>query len=64
MGEEYVLEAKSVKPVTTTAMTVMYQWVCPLCSMAIVHASHKRTLSAAKLHLVRKHKLVVRVVEG
>jgi len=64
MGNEYNLEAKSVTPVTTTAMTVVYQWVCPFCNMAIIHASRKKTLSAAKLHLERKHKLVVRVVEG
>jgi hypothetical protein len=64
VGNEYVLEAKSVKPVTTTTMTVVYQWVCPFCIKAIVNPSRKKTLSAAKLHLERKHKLVVRVSEG
>jgi len=43
--------------------TTMHVWICPICGYVVAEFSPAKALSAAKLHLERKHHLNV-VVEG
>jgi uncharacterized protein (DUF2225 family) len=52
-----VLRMSDVRPMT------MHVWICPHCGYVVAEFSPAKALSAAKLHLERKHYLEV-VVEG
>jgi len=52
-----VLRMSDVRPMT------MHVWICPQCGYVVAEFSPAKALSAAKLHLERKHYLEV-VVEG
>jgi len=54
---EVVLKKSDVKPMT------MHVWICPHCGYVVSEFSPARALSAAKLHLERKHGLTVKVEE-
>ena len=53
-----VLRMSDVRP------TTMHVWICPICGYVVAEFSPAKALSAAKLHLERKHYLNVVVVEG
>jgi uncharacterized protein (DUF2225 family) len=52
-----VLRMSDVRPMT------MHVWICPHCGYVVAEFSPAKALSAAKLHLERKHYLEV-VIEG
>ena len=52
-----VLRMSDVRPMT------MHVWICPQCGYVVAEFSPAKALSAAKLHLERKHYFEV-VVEG
>jgi len=52
-----VLRVSDVRPM------IMHVWICPQCGYVVAEFSPAKALSAAKLHLERKHYLEV-VVEG
>uniref|UniRef100_A0A7J3XXT8 Uncharacterized protein n=1 Tax=Thermogladius calderae TaxID=1200300 RepID=A0A7J3XXT8_9CREN len=52
-----VLRMSDVRP------TTMHVWICPLCGYVVAEFSPAKALSAAKLHLERKHYLNVVVEE-
>jgi uncharacterized protein (DUF2225 family) len=56
-AETIVLRMSDIRPAT------MHVWICPLCGYVVAEFSPAKALSAAKLHLERKHYLNV-VVEG
>ena len=60
---EHVLRKADLRPYPTTALSVVYVWVCPHCNKTIMHNTQRRTLYAARLHLQKKHGVAVRVEE-
>ena len=42
---------------------IVFMWICPLCGHRTAHYSKQKVLAAAKLHLERKHKLLVEISE-
>jgi uncharacterized protein (DUF2225 family) len=52
-----VLRMSDVRPMT------MHVWICPHCGYVVAEFSPAKALSAAKLHLERKHYLEV-IIEG
>jgi uncharacterized protein (DUF2225 family) len=55
--EAIVLRTSDVRPMT------MHVWICPQCGYVVAEFSPAKALSAAKLHLERKHHLEV-IIEG
>ena len=60
MSDKYILRESEVKVLGRG--WIVFMWQCPICGHRIHHYSKMRALSSAKLHLERKHKLLV-VVE-
>jgi len=57
----FKLKTSSIKRLSNSLLT--WYWVCPICGYRGIYESYGRGLQAAKLHLMRKHKLEVEVVE-
>jgi hypothetical protein len=55
----HILKRRDLEAVRATV--VKYRWECPYCKRRIEDYSDERALALAKIHLVRKHGLEVRL---